>query len=195
MGEGRHEAVRRDLAALFTLAWPVVISRLGMMTMGLSDAIVVGRYSAVQLGWHAMAWAPSTVVLVVGTALLGGVQVMTARAIGEGRPEETGAVLRRGLVYGIKVGVFAAAALFFLGPWLLGLLQLPDDLVAGATPPQTQQAAANGTNGVNAAMAYGTDGTLAAVFDGTPGALRLERLPLPIPTGGAMRVRVLGCTL
>lgn len=134
-GEGRHDAVRQDLAALFTLAWPVVISRLGMMTMGVSDAIVVGRYSAVQLGWHAMAWAPSTVVLVVGTALLGGVQVMTARAIGEGRPEQTGAVLRRGLVYGIKVGVFSAAALFFLGPWLLGMLQLPDDLVAGATPP------------------------------------------------------------
>lgn len=36
-------------------------------------------------------------------------------------------------------------------------------VLAGATPPQTQQAAANGTNGVNAAMAYGTDGTLAAL--------------------------------
>jgi MATE family multidrug resistance protein len=134
-GERRHDAVRRDLAALFTLAWPVVISRLGMMAMGLSDAIVVGHHSAIQLGWHAMAWAPSTVVLVVGTALLGGVQVMTARAMGEGRPEETGAVLRRGLVYGAKVGILAAAILFFLGPWILGLLQLPDDLVAGATPP------------------------------------------------------------
>lgn len=36
-------------------------------------------------------------------------------------------------------------------------------VLAGATPPQTQQAAANGTNGVNAAMAYGTDGSLAAL--------------------------------
>jgi osmoprotectant transport system substrate-binding protein len=36
-------------------------------------------------------------------------------------------------------------------------------VLAGATPPQTQQAAANGTNGVNAAMAYGTDGTLSAL--------------------------------
>lgn len=36
-------------------------------------------------------------------------------------------------------------------------------VLAGATPPQTQQAAANGTSGVNAAMAYGTDGTLAAL--------------------------------
>lgn len=134
-GDSRHDAVRQDLAALFTLAWPVVISRLGMMAMGLSDAIVVGRYSAVQLGWHAIAWAPTTVVLVVGTSLLGGVQVMTARAMGEGRPEETGAVLRRGLIYGAKVGLLAGAVLFFLGPWILGLLQLPDDLVAGATPP------------------------------------------------------------
>ncbi|MFM8374985.1 MAG: MATE family efflux transporter, partial [Phenylobacterium sp.] len=134
-GTDRRDAVRQDLSALFTLAWPVVISRLGMMAMGLSDAVVVGHHSAIQLGWHAMAWAPSTVVLVVGTALLGGVQVVTARAVGEGRPEETGAVLRRGLVYGAKVGLLAAAVLFFLGPWILGLLQLPDDLVAGATPP------------------------------------------------------------
>jgi len=36
-------------------------------------------------------------------------------------------------------------------------------VLAGATPPQTQQAAARGTNGVNAAMAYGTDGTLSAL--------------------------------
>ncbi|WP_221091576.1 ABC transporter substrate-binding protein [Deinococcus aquaedulcis] len=36
-------------------------------------------------------------------------------------------------------------------------------VLAGATPPQTQQAAASGTSGVNAAMAYGTDGTLSAL--------------------------------
>ena len=134
-GTDRHDAVRRDLAALFTLAWPVVVSRLGMMAMGLSDAVVVGHHSAIQLGWHAIAWAPTTVVLVVGTSLLGGVQVMTARAVGEGRPEDTGAVLRRGLIYGAKVGVLAGVVLFFLGPWLLGLLQLPRELVQGATPP------------------------------------------------------------
>lgn len=46
-----------------------------------------------------------------------------------------------------------------------GFTLRPDQklILAGATPPQTQQAAASGTNGVNAAMAYGTDGTLAAL--------------------------------
>lgn len=134
-GEDRRSAVRRDMAALFTLAWPVVVSRLGIMTMGLCDAVVVGRHSAIQLGWHAIAWAPTTIVVVVGTSLLGGVQVMTARAIGEGRPQDTGAVLRRGLIYSAQIGVLATLGLFFLGPLVLGLLQLPEDLVAGATPP------------------------------------------------------------
>lgn len=36
-------------------------------------------------------------------------------------------------------------------------------VLAGATPPQTQQAAAAGTNGVDAAMAYATDGSLSAL--------------------------------
>jgi osmoprotectant transport system substrate-binding protein len=36
-------------------------------------------------------------------------------------------------------------------------------VLAGATTAQTEQAAANGTNGVNAAMAYGTDGAIDAL--------------------------------
>ena len=35
-----------DLSELLKLAGPVILSRLGIMMMGLTDAIVVGRYSA-----------------------------------------------------------------------------------------------------------------------------------------------------
>ncbi len=95
---GRPRPIRAELAELLKLSWPVVISRLGIMAMGLSDAIVVGRYSATQLGYHALGWAPTSVVVTMAIGLLSGVQVMTARAIGEGRRRDTGAVLRRGLV-------------------------------------------------------------------------------------------------
>ena len=54
--------IRKDLAELLQLSWPVVLSRLGIMGMGLSDAIVVGRYSAEELGYHALGWAPTSVV-------------------------------------------------------------------------------------------------------------------------------------
>src|SRR5882724_3535613 len=83
-GGGGRSPVRVDLDDLMTLAWPVVLARLGIMAMGLCDALVVGRYSAVQLGYHALAWAPTSVVVTMAVGLLSGVQVMTARAIGRG---------------------------------------------------------------------------------------------------------------
>src|SRR6267378_855464 len=89
---GPVRPIRSELGALLKLSWPVVISRLGIMAMGLSDAIVVGRYSATQLGYHALAWALTSVVVTMSIGLLSGVQVMTARAIGQGKLHETGAV-------------------------------------------------------------------------------------------------------
>ena len=76
---GRRSLVRADLSQLLTLSGPVVLSRLGIMAMGLCDAIVVGNYSARQLGYHALAWAPTSVILTMAVGLLTGVQVMTAR--------------------------------------------------------------------------------------------------------------------
>src|SRR5579859_984153 len=130
---GRVLPVRTELAELLKLSGPVVISRLGIQAMGLSDAIVVGRYSATQLGYHALGWAPTAVVVTMAIGLLSGVQVMTARAIGEGRRHETGAVLRRGLSYGLWIGVAAALALALGGPAFLHAIGLEKSLADGAS--------------------------------------------------------------
>lgn len=125
--------VRADLAQLLKLSGPVVIARLGIMSMGLVDAVVVGRYSATQLGYHALAWAPTSVVLTMAIGLLTGVQVMTARRIGEGRRDLTGAVLRRGLSYGLWIGLASMAALLLLGDLFLHSIGLEKDLADGAS--------------------------------------------------------------
>jgi MATE family multidrug resistance protein len=130
---GRPRPVRTELAELMKLSWPVVISRLGIMAMGLSDAIVVGRYSATQLGYHALGWAPTSVVVTMAIGLLSGVQVMTARAIGEGRRQETGAVLRRGLSYSLWIGMISAGVLALGGPPFLHAIGLEKSLADGAS--------------------------------------------------------------
>jgi multidrug resistance protein, MATE family len=129
---GRPQSLRAEAAELLTLSAPVVAARLGVMTMGLSDAIVVGRYSAQELGFHALGWAPTSVVMTVAIGLLMGVQVMTARAVGEGRRREAGAVLRRGLVYGFWIGVLSMAVLGGLGPLGLANIGLEPELARGA---------------------------------------------------------------
>ncbi len=122
------------LAALLRLAGPVVLSRLGIMTMGLVDTLVVGRHSAVELGYQALGWAPTMVVLTTSIGLLSGVQVLTSQAIGDGRAGDTGAILRRGIVYAFWIGVAAAVLLAGFGGQLLAWLALDPALVAGATP-------------------------------------------------------------
>jgi MATE family multidrug resistance protein len=127
--------IRDDLAGLMRLAGPVVVARLGVMAMGATDTIVVGRYSADQLSFLALGWAASSPVLGSAMGLLSGVQVMASRALGEGDPAAAGAALRRGLSYGLWVGLAAAVVLSLGGPHFLTALGLKGDLAAGAAGP------------------------------------------------------------
>lgn len=131
-GETPRLRATQRLSELLSLAWPVIMARLGIMAMGLTDAIVVGHYSAEQLGFHALAWAPTSIVLTTAVGLLMGVQVMTARHLGEGRPEATGGVLRRGLVYAFWIGVISVVLLAFAAPPILMMTPIEDGLAAGA---------------------------------------------------------------
>lgn len=124
-------AATRDLARL---AWPVVMARLGVMTMGLTDAIVVGNYASRELAFHSLAWAPTSVVLTTAVGLMMGVQVMAARMLGEGRPQDVGAVLRRGIAFALQIGFGSALLLILLGPVGLRAAGLEPGLAEGASP-------------------------------------------------------------
>lgn len=132
----RHQTaeIPISLAGLLSLAGPVVMTRLGIMTMGLVDSVVVGRHSASDLAYLTLAWAPTGVVLVTAFGLLSGVQVMTSQAIGDGRAEDTGAILRRGFVYGFWLGVGCVVILGGLGGWALHHIGIEPSLADGAAP-------------------------------------------------------------
>ena len=129
-----RSAPASGLSALLGLAGPVVASRLGIMAMGLVDTVVVGRYSSAELGYHALAWAVTGVVLMTALGLLSGVQVMTSQAIGEGREADTGAILRRALAYALWISVAAAGFLALAGGPMLRAFDMAPGLAAGAAP-------------------------------------------------------------
>ena len=70
-------------------------------------------------------------VLTTAVGLMMGVQVMTARLRGEGRGDEVGAVLRRGMVYALQIGLVSMIALMLLGPFGLMHMGLEDGLGEG----------------------------------------------------------------
>lgn len=138
-GEGRRASafagtrVKRDLGDLVRLAWPVILSRLGLMTMGLVDILVVAHFSTKELGYQAMGWAPTAVIMTTVVGLISGVQVISSRRIGEGRPRSTGQVLQIGILSSAVLGVLAALALVLIGPWGLRQSGIDADLAEGAS--------------------------------------------------------------
>jgi MATE family multidrug resistance protein len=134
MNRGDTPDLPLSFGSLLRLATPVVASRLGIMAMGLVDAIVVGRYSATELGYQALGWAPSGVIITTSVGLLAGVQVLTSQAIGEGRPGDTGAILRRGCVYAFWIALLAGALLAGLSGPAMHAIGLDPALADGATP-------------------------------------------------------------
>lgn len=125
---------RTAIRELLHLAWPVVLARIGIMTMGLTDVIVVGNYSSRELAFSSLALAPTAIIVTTAVGLMMGVQVMTARLLGEGRRPEVGGVLRRGVVYALQLGLVSMVGLILIGPWALRHAGLADGLAVGASP-------------------------------------------------------------
>ena len=125
---------RTAVRDLLHLAWPVVLARIGIMTMGLTDVIVVGNWSGLELAYSSLALAPTAIVVTTAVGLMMGVQVMTARLLGEGRRAEVGGVLRRGIAYSLQLGFASMLGLILLGPWALRHMGLADGLGEGASP-------------------------------------------------------------
>ncbi|MDC7674551.1 MATE family efflux transporter [Asticcacaulis machinosus] len=113
------QSYKAAFTELYTLAWPVVISRLSIMLMGLADTVIVGHYSSKELGYHSMAWAPTSIFLVTSIGLLVGLQVKTSHYLGAGETGRIGAVFQRGMSYALALGLGSMILLLLAGPYLL----------------------------------------------------------------------------
>ncbi|HET9956354.1 MAG TPA: MATE family efflux transporter, partial [Polyangiaceae bacterium] len=118
---------------LLTLAWPVALSRLGIMGMGVCDAMVVGQLAPRELAHQALGWAPTSVLLVASIGMLTGVQVLAARTVGAGHPERAAGALQRGLVMSLLAGAVAVAFSRFVGAHVYAAFGVSGDLIAPST--------------------------------------------------------------
>jgi MATE family multidrug resistance protein len=122
----------RIVRRLLGLAAPVALSRLGVMGMGVVDTVAVGQLAPDDLSLLALGWAPTGVLLVTGIGLLLGVQVLTARVIGRGRPRDAGAVWKRGVRLALLAGTAGAVVLWAGTEGFLLLAGIAPELATGA---------------------------------------------------------------
>ncbi|MBA3324241.1 MAG: MATE family efflux transporter [Rhodobacteraceae bacterium] len=115
--------------ALFALAWPVMLSRAGVLVMAMTSVVMVGRYDTLALAQLSLGYAIFIPVLVAGIGCLVGVVSVTSRATGAG-VADLPAVALRGLWWAACVGALATLPILAGGSILRAIGQAPE-LAAG----------------------------------------------------------------
>ena len=120
----RHQ---RELARL---AWPVMLSRAGILLLGLADVVMLGRYATQALGEASVSLALFVPIMVTGVGLQTGLISLVSRRHGAGLKTEAVDVWLRALPWAALSGSLGMAAMALGGLWLRLLGQSPE-LVAG----------------------------------------------------------------
>ena len=120
------------LRATIRLAAPVMVSRLGILTIVAADTAMTGWAGTRELAALAISAAPHTPLLLIGIGLCTGTVVRASQAEGAGRLRESGFILRAAWRQAWIAGV-VLLALFHTGEWsLLALGQSPTLAIEGA---------------------------------------------------------------
>ena len=103
----RHEGltVRRELGALWRLAFPIALTQLSMMSLGVVDLLMVGRVGVDAVGAIALGnvWKMGTLLVSMGFVF--GMDPFVSQAHGARDAEGAGRALQRGIVLALAVSV------------------------------------------------------------------------------------------
>ena len=108
----------QDIKTLSTLAWPVVISRTGILTLGITDTIMVGRYASEHLAYLGIGMVPSNIFILILIGMLMGTSVLVSNRFGAGALKQTGAVLAVAWPMAVLLGVIGFVFCYFGEFWL-----------------------------------------------------------------------------
>jgi MATE family, multidrug efflux pump len=107
--------LRSEFRPMFKLAWPVVLSEIGWMMMGVVDTIMVGRVSPEAIGGVSIGSVLYFTLAVFGMGVLLGLDTLVSQAFGGRRLDECHAWLLHGvyLSFGLLVPLTLLLLLFF----------------------------------------------------------------------------------
>ncbi len=126
----RKESIYGDL---WRMAWPVMISMVLHVTLGLVDMFWVGRLGTTSLASLALAANLYWMFIGVGEIIVIGTVALVARYQGAGETKEVLQVVRHSFWLALLVALFLVGFIFLFGHSLIGLYRVDDALHRQAT--------------------------------------------------------------
>lgn len=103
-------AIHREAAALWLLAWPVLIGQLATMAMGVADVAMTGHASAEDLAAVSLGASVWSIVIVTIMGILMSVNTLVAHKVGAGSTAQIPHLVRQALWKSLFVGLIAFVA-------------------------------------------------------------------------------------
>lgn len=125
--------IRDHIRENFHLAYPVMLTNLGHVTMGVADSVMVGHVSATSLAAAGLALVVFNVLMLFGIGVSYAITPLVATADGAGNKNDIVETLRHGLMINVCNSVFLAI-LVSTGQHLLHHIDQPPEVVTLAIP-------------------------------------------------------------
>lgn len=123
-----HRPSRSEFRELISLATPIVVVQVGLMTMGVADAIMAGRFSPQALAATAIGNFYFFVVAVFGLGVLLVLDPLIAQAVGAKDDRAIALAVQRGLLFSVVLTVITGLLLLPAAA-VLRFLRQPEELV------------------------------------------------------------------
>ncbi len=115
------------------IAYPVVLSQFGHISVGVADSIMVGGLGSIPLASATFAFSVFVPFMMFAIGLTYGISPLVAKADGEQNHEEIRKILKHSIVLNIIAAILLAGGLLFAAP-LLQYFQQPQEVLALAIP-------------------------------------------------------------
>lgn len=125
-------SLRGEARRLWRLAWPVVLSQLGVVALGAEDVLMVGRLGETELAIVSAGHIFHFGVLMLGLGMMRGLDPIFAQAHGAGDRPAGAAALGRAVVLGLALSL-PLGALHWLAAPILSALGQPTEVLEGAS--------------------------------------------------------------
>ena len=126
-------AVSKEIKTTFLLAYPVMLSQLGQVGVGVADSMMVGRLGALELAASSLANSIFFVALMFGIGISMGLTPLVSNAFGKGKTNQISRLFSNSLLINFLAGV-ALFGLVLLFSQSLSLLNQPEEVEALALP-------------------------------------------------------------
>jgi len=117
----------------FLLAYPVMLSQLGHVLVGVADSLMVGQLGAVPLAAASLANVIFYLLLTFGIGVSYAITPLVAAADGEGDHQKSAEVLKHGILINMTTGIILLS-LVLVGAKVLHYLNQPVEVVKLAIP-------------------------------------------------------------